>query len=123
MNKGLFKFNYEVKCICHNDSILSISEIIKCESCQLYQHKKCVDQGILMENYECASCQVQKMDFKVKIILQKLLPSLIQNNNKIFTKNYSFSISRDQHTIYSKLNDVYFFIRCIRLDRTGYELR
>ena len=127
MKRKFTTFSEILKCICHNNiknnSLGSVGDTINCNSCKTSQHKKCVDRNSFMENYECPFCQVQKMDFKVKIIHESLLPSLIKKETFTTTKNFSFNITRDHHANYSKLKDVYFFIRCLRCDSIGYEMQ
>ena len=113
-----------MNCICQkNESSKTQIEKIKCSSCNFYQHKKCIKDNILMENYECSLCQLRKMDFKIDILQQIISPFLIENNRKTYNRTLGFKLNANDLSKFQKNHDIYFFIRCMRLDKVGYEFK
>lgn len=117
---SVIKENLEkINCICNNNIYKVITDMIRCDSCNYIQHIKCIKNAASMENYECPTCQFLKMDFKIKTVCTLLNPSLIENVSKI--SKFNFNLSKEAFKIYSNMGNIFLFIRCIRLDNTGYE--
>ncbi len=111
-----------MNCICQkNDSILTQFEKIKCNTCNNYQHKKCVKDNVYMENYECYLCQLKNMDFKINILQHVIHPHLLENNRKKFLCSIPFKLNQNDISRLQKEHDIFFFVRCLRLDNVGYE--
>jgi len=120
------KTDNPINCPC---SQISNSKLILCPSCGKSQHQECIKDILKMRNYQCPSCQLKESDFFIKPIYNILQPTLIKNEKIEVVFKREFQVNSDfgkftQNLLINntqKKNFNYVMIRCLRLDREGYE--
>ena len=116
---------YEVNCICGIEENKKFTKtIIKCNECNLWQHKDCIKSMIKMRNYLCPKCQIIKGGLFYNIIYTLLEPSLfIVENNKNNNGIYHFIPDINMYPKIKKIqknNPEFIIIRCLKFDKFGF---
>ena len=83
MQKGLNSNFYNCICNDHSQLVLDINEVIQCQICDLYSHKKCFPY-LKMEKDEfiCPSCQLDFLNPLVRIQKILLPPTFLKKSDK-----------------------------------------
>ena len=110
------------------------SKLLKCLTCNEFQHKDCIKDLGKMKNYECPSCQFKNMDPFYDVKQNILSPTLLANTKKSVsstvspnfviassTKNMILEYIKESEHINSCQTPLFIFIRCLKLDEQGYE--
>ena len=112
----------EVNCICGLEENKRTSKtLIKCNECNLWQHKDCLKSMIKMRNYLCPKCQFIKGGLFYNIIYTLLEPSLfIVDNNKNNSSIYHFLPDIKMYPKIKKIHKEspeFIIIRCLKFDK------
>ena len=115
----------EVNCICGlEENKRSSKTLIKCNECNLWQHKDCLKSMIKMRNYLCPKCQFIKGGLFYNIIYTLLEPSLfILDNNKNNNSIYHFLPDIKMYPKIKKIHKEspeFIIIRCLKFDKLGF---
>ena len=116
---------YEVSCICGIEENKKNSKtLIKCNECNLWQHKDCLKSMIKMRNYLCPKCQIEKGGLFYNIVYTLLEPSLfIVENNKNNDGIYHFIPDIKMYPKIAKIKEnspEFIIIRCLKFDKLGF---
>ena len=115
----------EVNCICGvEENKRSSKTLIKCNECNLWQHKDCLKSMTKMRNYLCPKCQFIKGGLFYNIIYTLLEPSLfIVDNNKNNEGIYHFLPDVKMYPKIKKIHKEspeFIIIRCLKFDKLGF---
>jgi len=119
--------NYEIriKCYCQNSDHDS-KALIKCNSCNKFQHKECIKLNIYFTYYECAWCQNEKNNLYIinkKELAEPIFINYINNFNNINNTeviNYKREFKLSYKLFKKSIKNLGIIVRSIRLDEKGY---
>ena len=94
-------------------------KLIKCENCNFYQHKNCINPLNKSYPYLCPICQLSLFDPYLKIKFHFEIPSIIINKTQ-GNFSYKFNIKDEIFNMNPPFKGDFLVLRCLKLTEDGF---